>query len=190
MKRNRLKAMPKEITIPACEELWDPVRETFVSSDATKILIEHSLISVSKWEAKYCRPFLSEKGPQQPEEILDYIRFMTLTRNVDPTAYYRIDESTMKEILAYIEAPMTATRITRRNRVTNRRIITSEVIYYYMVELGIPFECERWPLNRLMTLIDVCNEKQGPKQKMSKSEIARQNRALNEARRKKTGTRG
>lgn len=183
--------MPKEIVIPACDEMWDPAQNCFVTCPEARILVEHSLISVSKWETKYCRPFLSDKnGPKTPEELLDYIRFMTLTRNVDPNVYYRIDELTMKTIMEYIESPMTATKISKRNRRTNRSFITSEVIYYYMVELGIPFECERWPLNRLMTLIDVCNEKQGPRKKMSHSEIARQNKALNDARRKATGSRG
>ena len=181
----------KKIIIPG-QELWDPVKREFLPAEKdTVIQIEHSLISVSKWEAKWCKPFLSSNKSE--EELMDYIRCMTLTQNVNPEIYYKIPRQVINEIVAYIEAPMTATTFSQKegeSKGGKNQIVTNELIYYWMVALQIPFECEKWHLNRLLTLIRVCNIKNQPPKKMGKNEILSRNRALNAARRKKMGSKG
>lgn len=173
-----------EITIPATSgrELWDEKNEEFVYIEPKKeqkIELEHSLISLSKWESKYCKPFISKKA-MTPEEILYYVKCMTLTKNVSDDVYDRLSDENVKAINDYINAPMTATWFTDRGGPKgNSEQMTAELIYYYMIAYNIPFECEKWHLNRLMTLIRICNIKNQPQKKMSGSEIARQNAALN-----------
>lgn len=178
-----------EIVIPATEQ-YDPVNNLFYQTVEQSLSLEHSLISISKWEMKWNKPFIS-KEQKTREETLDYIRCMTLTKNVNPMIYNCINNSIVDKVNAYIDAPMTATWFSNKDRKRpNREIITSEVIYYWMIALNIPFECEKWHLNRLLTLISVCNEKNAPKKKMSKRQIMSQNRALNEARRKSLNSKG
>lgn len=183
------------ITIPEVEmmELWDSKNEIFVYSKPHKaqtLQLEHSLVSLSEWESKWHKPFL-DKSEKTTEETLDYIRCMTLTPNVDPDVYKHLTSENFKQINDYIENPMTATTF-REDRASsvNREKITSELIYYWMVTLNIPFECENWHLNRLLTLIRVCNVKNQPPKKMSKREIMSRNAALNAARRKQLNSRG
>lgn len=181
----------KKIVIPG-QELWDPVKREFLPSGKdTVIQIEHSLISLSKWEAKWCKPFLSSNKTN--EELIDYIRCMTLTQNVDPEIYRKIPRSVINEIVEYIEAPMTATTFSKKEGEgggAKNQIVTNELIYYWMVALQIPFECEKWHLNRLLTLIRICNIKNQPPKKMGKNEIMSRNRALNAARRNRLGSKG
>lgn len=179
------------ITIPPCK-YWDSKREMFVTYPEKPITLqlEHSLLSLSKWESKWNKPFLSKTDGRTEVETRDYIRCMTLTQNVDPNLYLMIPESTIKEITAYIQAPMTATTFSDHQERPSREIITSELIYYWMVALNIPFTCEKWHLNRLMTLIKVCSIKNSPQKKMGANEIRARNRALNESRRKAMHTRG
>lgn len=177
------------ITVPATES-FDPVTETFFTTKEQKLTLEHSLISLSKWEAKWGKPFLDRREQKTIEESRDYIRCMTITQNVDPAVYYALTPENYDEIVNYMQAPMTATWFPESNKPPSREIVTSEVIYYYMVALQIPFECERWHLNRLMTLIRVCNEKNKPPKKMSRSKIMSQNQALNALRRQKAGSNG
>lgn len=154
------------------------------------IELEHSLFSISKWESKWNKSFLSSSSLTK-EETIDYIRCMTLTKDVNPLLYAGIGNDHMELINNYIQAPMTATVINRRNQpAPSRKTITSEVIYYWMISCGIPFECQYWHINRLLTLIEVCSAENSPKKKMSKKDIYAQNRALNEARRKAYNTRG
>ena len=177
------------ITVPASEQ-WDEVNEVFISGPEQTLQLEHSLISLSKWESKWHKAFLG-KEEKSKEETLDYIRCMTLNQNIDTEVYHRLTPQNIEQINAYISDPMTATHFNDDGiKHTGREIITSELIYYWMVSLNIPVEFEKWHLNRLLTLIKVCNIKNTPPKKMSKGEIMRRNAALNAARRKKLGSKG
>lgn len=175
------------LTIPPIEMFNEKTNE-FVYSKETKISLEHSLVSLSKWESKWNKPFLS-KDNKTLEETIDYIRCMTITQNVDPDVYFRLTDDNINTINKYIESPMTATTFSDNGR-NSREIITSELIYYWMISLNIPMECQRWHLNRLLTLIRVCNIKNTPPKKMSRREIMDRNAALNAARRKKYNSTG
>lgn len=173
----------------AAKEHFDADEEVFIQVKATRLQLEHSLVSVSKWESKWNQPFLSA-NQKTPEQTLDYVRCMTITQNVNPLVYTSLSEKNVQEVIAYINAPMTATVFSVDNSGGNSEIITSELIYYYMTALAIPFECQKWHLNRLLTLIRVCNIKNSPGKKMSKSEIYRRNARLNEERKAKLNTKG
>lgn len=179
-----------KITIKA-GELFDGARNVFVvnSKDET-IVLEHSLVSISKWESKWHKPFLSDK-PKTSEEALDYIKCMTITQNVDPVLYKFLSRENYDQINKYIEDPMTASWVNDVNaKKASREVITSELIYYWMIALNIPVEFQKWHLNRLLMLIKICNAKNQPPKKMSKGELMRRNRSLNAARRKASGSRG
>lgn len=148
-----------QITIPSRDDLWDESKGEFVTSKEQKLVLEHSLVSLSKWESKWCKPFLS-KQEKTTEETIDYIRCMTLTQNVDPEVYNFLTDDNIRDVNAYIEAPMTATWFSNSNTgKQNREQITAELVYYWMIALNIPFECQKWHLNRLLTLIRVCEVK-------------------------------
>lgn len=177
------------ITIPG-QEFWDEKKEEFIQTKGVTLQLEHSLISLSKWESKWHKPFLG-KDDRTDEETLDYIRCMTITQNVDLKVYELIDNKTVDEISEYIKDSMTATWFSNRNgEETKKEVITSEIIYYAMIVNGIPFECQKWHLNRLLTLIRVCNEKNKPPKKRSTKEIAREQAAINAARRKALHSKG
>jgi len=178
-----------QITIPGIE-LWDESREIFTQTKEQTLQLEHSLVSLSKWESKWGKAFLS-KQEKTYEETIDYIKCMTITQNVDPNVYNHLSKSIIDKITEYIEAPMTATYFSKEQSSGNsREQVTSELIYYWMIALNIPFECQKWHLNRLLTLIRVCNIKNQPPKKMSKRAIMSRNAALNAARRKQLNTRG
>lgn len=160
----------------------------FVYIKQQTISLEHSLVSLAKWEAKWHKPFLSQE-PKTEEELIDYFRCMTITQNVNPLVYHVLTEAHYKAIQAYMDDPMSATTINRKKKSGPREIITAEVIYFWMITLNIPFECQKWHLNRLLMLIDVVSLKGNP-EKMSKNEILRSNRELNAARRKRLNTKG
>ena len=171
-------------------EYFDEATNEFVFVKEKTLQLEHSLLSISKWESKWCKPFLG-KEEKTEEQLRDYIRCMTITPNVDPLTYLAIPASEMKRIWEYINAPMTATWFSDRNKTPpSRKIITSELIYYWMTAQNIPFECEKWHLNRLFTLIRVCSEKNQPPKKMGKKEAARRQRSLNAQRRAANHTTG
>lgn len=177
------------LTIPA-NELWDEAKQEFIYVNETVLSLEHSLISISKWESHWQKPFLSKKEKTY-EETIDYIRCMTLTQNVNARVYRGLTRANFEAIDKYISAPMTATWF-REDASTKRNSeqITSELIYYWMVTLGIPFSCEKWHLNRLLTLIRICNVKNQPVRKHSKRETMSQNAALNAARRAQIRSKG
>lgn len=184
------------IIIPASEplEMWDEGSQQFIYTNGAKeqtLVLEHSLVSISKWESKWCKAFLTNKAKNE-EETLDYIRCMTVTPNVDPEIYSRLTQENYKQIEEYISAPMTATCFSEDKKSnTNRETVTSELIYYWMTALQIPFDpCEKWHLNRLMTLIRVCNVKNAPPKKRSRKDIMSRNAALNAARRKQLNSKG
>jgi len=178
------------ITVPA-REFYDESTEEFITTKEQTIIMEHSLISLSKWEAKWKKPYLSD-APKTNEEVIDYLRCMTVgPKNLDPNVYAALTKENLEEISAYIQDPMTATTINEQKRPGGREILTSELIYYYMIAQNIPVEFEKWHLNRLIMLIRVCAIKNDPKkEKMSRSAIMKQNKALNAARRARYGTRG
>lgn len=177
------------INVPA-REWWDEKQEMFLESKPATLQLEHSLVSISKWEAKWKKPFLSSLDKTY-EETIDYIRCMTINRNVDPFVYGALTSENLKDIADYIEEQRTATTINRRGRQKKSRdIITSEVIYSWMVMWGIPFECQKWHISRLMMLIEIVQIQNSPKQKMGRNEILRSNAELNRARRAKLHTTG
>lgn len=179
-----------QITVPVSPEGWDEKKQEFIEPKVQILQLEHSLISLSKWESKWCKPFLSSKEKTN-EETMDYIKCMTITQNVDPDVYDHLTAKNIEEINNYIYAPMTATTFSDdKNGKSNREIITSEVIYCWMVMAQIPFECQKWHLNRLLTLIRVFNVKSQPPKKMSKRDVMSRNAALNAARRKQLNTNG
>lgn len=178
------------ITIPE-QQLWNEKEEQFFIIPEKTIKLEHSLVSLAKWESKWKKPFLDDKKDKTKEELIDYIRCMTLTQNVDPIVYYGLTEDNLVAIKSYIDDPMTATWFSEeKNKKFERKIITAEIIYYWMVAAQIPFECEKWHLNRLITLIRVCGEKNKPAKKMSSRDILSRNAKLNAARRAKLGSSG
>lgn len=177
------------ITIPATEE-FDESKGEFVYVKEQTLQLEHSLLSISKWESKWCKPFLAKRD-KTSDEIIDYIKCMTLNKNVSDNIYGCLSQANISAINDYISAPMTATTFSKdENGRPNREIITSELIYYWMIALQIPFECQKWHINRLLTLIRVCNVKNAPPKKMGKSDLMRRNAALNAARRQQMNTKG
>lgn len=178
-----------QLVIPQREE-WNETTQEFVYTKGATLQLEHSLVSISKWESKWCKPFLS-KDPKTYEETLDYIRCMTLTQNVDPSIYSRLTVDNVNDVNKYIEAPMTATTIKEQpGHGRSSEVITSELIYFWMISYQIPFECQKWHLNRLLTLIRVCSIKNTPGKKLSKRDIMSRNAALNAARRQQLNTMG
>ena len=177
-----------KLRIPS-SEIFDERTGRFITIKGQDIQIEHSLVSVSKWESKWKKPFLVDK-PKSREETIDYIRCMTITQNVDPSVYIGLSDQNIRDVNSYIDDPMTATTFNNKNRKSSSQIITSEIIYYWMISLEIPMECQKWHLNRLLTLIRVCDEKNKPGKKKSRKEVLAENRALNQMRRARSGTRG
>ena len=175
------------IDIPAAEQ-FDEAANRFIYTKATNLQMEHSLISLAKWESKWHKPFLG-KEQKSAEETIDYLRCMTITQNVDPRVYYAIPNKQMEEIKAYIDNKMTATWFSEGGKQSNE-IITAEIIYDWMIAFNIPAEYAKWHLNRLLTLIRVRSIKSAPQKKIKPEEQAKNYRALNAARKKKLGTRG
>lgn len=171
-------------------ELWNEETNRFKEVKGQEIVLEHSLVSLAKWEAKWHIPFIGNKGMTY-EQTVDYVKLMTLTKNVPDELYDFLSAENFKAINDYIENPMTATTFnneTKRGR--GREVITNEVIYSWMIALKIPMECQRWHLNHLITLIKVCSINNTPKKKMSQNEIFNQNRELNAARREANKLKG
>jgi len=177
-----------KITIPPIEQ-YDEANDEFITSKEYVLQLEHSLVSLSKWESKWHKPFLS-KDAKTREESIDYIRCMTSTQNVDPDAYKFISAQNIAEVSAYIEKTMTATVFAQEKKTINREIITAEIIYYWMVSMNIPFECQKWHLDRLLTLINVCNIKNQSPKKRSRKDIMSRNTSLNAARKQTLNTNG
>lgn len=177
------------ITVPG-REYWNESEEEFVRVKETNLSLEHSLVSISKWEAKWHKAFLGS-DKKSTEEIVDYIRCMTLTQNVDPEIYNHLSPENITAINEYIENPMTATSFREDPmKKSGREVVTSEIIYYWMTAFNIPSEYQKWHLNRLLTLIRICIIKNQPHKKRSKKEIMARNAALNAARRQQLNTKG
>lgn len=173
-------------------ELWNEKTEEFIPATKDQIITcEHSLVSLAKWECKWNKSFISCKNRTRAETV-DYIRCMTLTQNVDPDVYLRISNKNITDVNKYIALPMTAATFTERQK--NRssgKMITAETIYHSMIINGIPFECQKWHLNRLLALIRYCNIENDPKKKkMSPREVLRSNAEINAARKQAWNTTG
>ena len=179
-----------QILVPISPEGWDEAKQEFVEPKTQTLQLEHSLISLSKWESKWKKPFFSKKE-MTDEETLDYIKCMTLTKNVDSDVYNHLTRENLKAVMDYIGDPMTATTFGKDDKgPMNREVITSELIYYWMIASNIPSEYEKWHLNRLITLIRVCSIKNTPPKKRSKRDIMSRNAALNASRRQQMNSRG
>ncbi|MBR4569562.1 MAG: hypothetical protein IKO19_02680 [Candidatus Riflebacteria bacterium] len=179
-----------DITIPSVEGFDEKTNKFVEYIPETRIQLEHSLISLSKWEARWKKPFLSKNENKTQEELLDYIKCMCLTSGVDSKVFEYMPSSVFNKIVAYIEDPMTATTFSKQDKSGSEKIVTNEIIYYWMITLNIPFECQKWHLNRLLTLIRVCSEKNAPSKKMSQRETVSRYKALNMQRRAQLNSRG
>lgn len=177
------------IVVPGVE-MFDETTQEFVTRDDVTLELEHSLVSLSKWEQIYEKPFLGQ-GDKTNDEVLGYIKAMTLTPDVPEQVFLKLSEDNITKINEYIDAKMSATWFSEApGAPQSRDVITSELVYYWMISFQIPFECENWHLNRLFTLIRVCNIKQAKPKKMSRAEIAARNRELNAQRRAQLGSKG
>jgi hypothetical protein len=177
-----------KITIPAIEQ-YDEVANEFTTIKEQVLQLEHSLISLSKWESKWHKPFIV-KGDKTPEETRDYIQCMTTNQGVDPRIYSLLNDEVISVVKQYMDDPMTATIISKQQEAINREIITAEIIYYWMFTLNIPLECQKWHLNKLLTQIDVCSIKNQPAKKRGRRELMQRNSALNKERRRALNTKG
>lgn len=178
-----------QITVPGVEMFNESSKEFFTHGDFV-LELEHSLVSLSKWESIFEKPFLG-KDEKSTEEVVAYIKAMVLTPEVPEEVFHKLTEDNIRAINDYIDAKMSATWFAEQpGAPKSREIITAELVYYWMIVFQIPFECQHWHLNRLFTLIRICNIKQSKPKKMSRSEIAARNRELNAQRRAQLGTKG
>ncbi len=164
-------------------EQYDEVNNLFIEPKEHVLKLEHSLVSLEKWESKWCKPFLTKQA-KTVKEWRDYVRCMTTTQNVDPDTYKYLTDEHFEQINKYINAPMTATTVPKDNRSPNRETVTAELIYYWMIAFNIPPEYRKWHLNKLLTLIEVCSYKNNPPKKKSQSQLIAHHRVVNASRRK------
>lgn len=177
------------ITVPG-KEFFDERTNAFVEIKPAVLQLEHSLVSISKWESKWEKPFLSNQGLTMAETV-DYVRCMTLTQHVDPYVYLALSKENLEEVRGYIDRKMSATWFSKeQNHSRSREVITSELIYYWMIAFNVPPEYQKWHLNRLLILLKICAIKSQPPKKMSKRDIMSRNRSLNAARRQAMNSKG
>ena len=176
------------IIVPG-SELWDEKQEAYIYTKETKLNLEHSLLSMSRWEARWKKSFLSSED-KTTEEVIDYIRCMTLNKNLDPNVYASLTAQNINDIIAYINDEQSATTVNLGGNGPSRRIVTTEVVYYWMIAFNIPHEFERWHFSRLLKLIEVCSAYSTPQKKMSKRDVMARNASLNAARRAKFNSKG
>ena len=178
------------IKIPKTRYYNEDTKEFYYLPEVV-LKLEHSLMSVRRWESRWKKSFFEAIGGSMTgKERIDYVRCMCLDQMVDENVFKRLTRKNMDDIVAYINDPMTATTIKESNQGGTKRIITAELLYYSMIEYGIPFECEKWHLNQLLTLIKVCGTKNTPRKKQTSAEIAAMYSAISASRRKRTGSKG
>lgn len=177
------------IKIPS-SDYYDESIGKFISIKECTINLEHSLISIARWESKWNKPFLTKEA-MTPEQYRDYLAGMSLTP-VNPTVFFGLTPENIEDIKKYIESPMTATTFSNRvNTKINKEVITAEILYYRMIANNIPMECQKWHLNRLFTLLRVCDAKNQPqKSKGNKSAALSRNAQINAARRARLNSKG
>jgi hypothetical protein len=178
------------ISVPG-SEFFDDATSKFITTEPLELELEHCLAAVSKWESKFEKPFLSS-GNQTHAEVLAYVKCMVLNRGFDFDAPFELSPENLDQVNQYINSKQTATTFAKEHNSFSKtsEIVTSELIYYWMVSFNIPFECEHWNLNRLLALVKICSIKNGKPKKMSRNEVAQRNRELNDARRAALGTSG
>lgn len=176
-----------EIVVPG-EELFNDETYEFIYGKDVTLTLEHSLLSIKKWEQKWHLPFLDTE--KTDEQLMDYIKIMTITKNIDQSVYDRLSNENVKSIKNYIEDPMSAQKFEEEKKGPSLEPVTNEIIYYWMITLGIPVEFQKWHLNSLLALIRVCNIKNQPPKKLSPAELAERNSRLNAERKAKYNTRG
>lgn len=176
-----------EIVVKGGEMFNERTFEFYQTKDFT-IKLEHSLVSIAKWEAKYHKPFFS-KEKMEPSEYMDYIKCMTITQNVPEEVYQRLSNKNIKDILNYQQDSMTAMKQTSKSK-GGYAVITAETIYYWMISLNIPHEYEKWHINRLLALVEYVSLKNAPPEKMSQREMMEMYRTENEKRRAKYKSKG
>lgn len=177
-----------EITIPDTE-LYNEEANEFVTVKGVVLRLEHSLVSISKWESNWKEPFLSEK-PKTVAQTVDYVRCMTINQNVDPMTYEALTNDNINAVNDYIKENRTATTFSDAGKGSRRDVITSELIYWWMAQFNIPMECQKWHLSRLLALIRIASIKNAPQKNMPRNAVLSQNAALNAARRKARGSKG
>jgi hypothetical protein len=172
------------------QEAFNEHSQEFVSSKVYPLDLEHSLVSLAKWESKWEKPFLSET-PKTAEETLWYITAMTLTPDVPDEIYHMLSNDNLHAVNDYINAKMTATWFAKKpNKSSSREVITAELVYFWLITLDIPFECQHWHLNRLLTLVQVCNEKNKKPNAVGPKEAAARRGSLNAERKAKSNSQG
>lgn len=175
-----------KINVPHTE-LYDESRG-FIQVQAATLILEHSLLSMSKWESEFHKPFFSP-GRKTDSETIAYVKAMTINQ-VDDNTYLALTPYNIKSILDYINNPMSATKLNDKKQKNSRDIITTEGIYYLLSQQGIPFEVEKWHFNRLLALLNIADRQNQPEQKMSQTDLAQKMHELNEERKAKLGTTG
>lgn len=175
------------------DELYDEEKSEFIIKDGFTIHLEHSLLAISVWEQRFCKPFLG-RGEKTKEETLGYVEAMILDEDYPDDVLDRMTPHHLSKVNDYVDSPATATTFSdladKKPSRGPSQVITSELIYYWMASANVPFECERWHLNRLFALLRIFDVKNSKQKKMSRSEIASRNRALNEQRKAQLNTRG
>lgn len=185
-----------EINVPASSVVDPDTNRIYRVKKDQKIQLEHSLISIQKWESRWHIAYLKRDHQKTYEQIIDYIRCMTLTPNVADDVYYCIPDSELKRVAQYIDDPMSATRVHDAPPVKSfgigqkQDVVTAEVIYYWMIAMNIPYECRKWHLQQLLTLIRVINAKNAPKKKRPMKDVLAEYRSINEENKKRFGTKG
>lgn len=172
-----------KIVVPGAT-LFDERTSELIETRQCELQLEHSLVSISKWESKYHKTFLRQGAERTSEELLYYIKCMTLNKNVDENVYLGLSYENYIDIKNYMDDPMTATKIPKddkKNRSTSNEPLTSELIYYYMIKLEIPVEFQKWHINRLLTLIDLCGFKDEKPNKMSQKDLLKRNSDIRKA---------
>lgn len=170
-------------------ETFNDVTSEFGSEGDVVLELEHSLVSLSKWEAEFEKPFLTN-DQKTAVEILAYIKAMCLDPDIPESVFEKLSGENFREINSYIDAKMTATWFNENRSAPSREVVTSELIYYWMTVYTIPFSCETWHLNRLFTLIRICNIKHDKPKTMSRSDQAAEQRRLNNERKNRFNSTG
>lgn len=180
-----------KITVPGGRH-WDPIMEQFFYTRETVLTLEHSLVSIKKWEERWKVCYLNKHRKKTDAELIDYIRCMTITQNVNPLVYYALSDDNISDVVKYIQDPHTATYYVdfEQEAESKGELLTAEVLYYYMIKLQIPIEFQKWHLNSLIALLKVFDKKETPPKKLSESEARARHASINERNRALFNTKG